>query len=52
MKTLADISEAMKDIDFCMLVSRAEATMTPQLVSEMRSRLPVGGVPRPVGAER
>ena len=24
MKTLADISEAMKDIDFCMLVSRAE----------------------------
>ena len=23
-KTLADISEAMKDIDFCMLVSRAE----------------------------
>ena len=24
MRTLADISEAMKDIDFCMLVSRAE----------------------------
>lgn len=24
MKTLADISEAMKDIDFCMLLSRAE----------------------------
>ncbi len=24
MKSLADISEAMKDIDFCMLVSRAE----------------------------
>ena len=24
MKTLAEISEAMKDIDFCMLVSRAE----------------------------
>lgn len=24
MKTLADISEAMRDIDFCMLVSRAE----------------------------
>ena len=35
-----------------LLVSRAEASMTPQLVSEMRSRLPVGGVPRPVGAER
>ena len=37
--------------EMTLLVSRAEATMTPQLVSEMRSRLPVGGVPRPSGAE-
>ena len=26
-----------------LLVSRTEATLTPQLVSEMRARLPVGG---------
>jgi predicted regulator of Ras-like GTPase activity (Roadblock/LC7/MglB family) len=37
--------------EMTLLVTRAEATMTPQLVSEMRSHLSVGGVPRPVGAE-
>jgi hypothetical protein len=30
-----------------LLVSRAETTMTPQLVGEMRSRLTVGGALRP-----
>jgi hypothetical protein len=34
-----------------LLVSRAEATMTPQLISEMRSRLPVDAAPRPAGVE-
>ena len=29
------------------LVARTEATLTPQLVAEMRSRLPVGAVPQP-----
>src|SRR3954465_5705639 len=37
--------------EMTLLVTRAEATMPPQLVSEMRSHLSVGGVPRPVGAE-
>ena len=32
----------MVGYEMTLLVSRAEATMTPQLVSEMRSRLPVG----------
>ena len=41
----------MVGYEMTLLVSRAEATMTPQLVTEMRSRLPVHGVPRPVGAE-
>ena len=41
----------MVGYEMTLLVTRAEATMTPQLVSEMRSRLRVGGVPRPVGAE-
>jgi predicted regulator of Ras-like GTPase activity (Roadblock/LC7/MglB family) len=37
--------------EMTLLVTRAEATMTPQLVTEMRSRLPIGGVARPVGVE-
>jgi hypothetical protein len=37
--------------EMTLLVSRAEATMTPQLVSEMRSRLPVGAAPRAAGVE-
>lgn len=35
--------------EMTMLVTRAEATMTPQLVTEMRNQLPVNGVTRPVG---
>jgi predicted regulator of Ras-like GTPase activity (Roadblock/LC7/MglB family) len=35
--------------EMTLLVSRAETTMTPQLVSEMRARLPLGAAPRPVG---
>ena len=53
---LAVAAEATCDVglvgyEMTLLVTRAEATMTPQLVSEMRSHLSVGGVPRPVGAE-
>ncbi|WP_442893306.1 roadblock/LC7 domain-containing protein [Aquipuribacter sp. SD81] len=33
--------------EMALLVSRTEATLTPQLVSEMRSRLPVSGALRP-----
>jgi uncharacterized protein len=36
----------MVGYEMTLLVSRAEATMTPQLVSEMRSRLPVGAAAR------
>ena len=32
--------------EMALLVSRTEATLTPQLVSEMRSRLPVAGAVR------
>ena len=51
---LAVAAEATCDVglvgyEMTLLVTRAEAAMTPQLVSEMRSRLPVFGVPRPVG---
>lgn len=35
--------------EMTLLVTRAEATMTPALVTEMRGRLPVGAA-RPVGA--
>lgn len=35
--------------EMAMLVSRAETTLTPQLVSEMRSSLPVDGAVRAVG---
>jgi hypothetical protein len=53
---LAVAAEATCDVglvgyEMTLLVTRAEATMTPALVSEMRSRLPVGGVARPVGVE-
>ena len=38
--------------EMTLLVTRAEATMTPQLVSEMRSRLPMSAAGlRPVGVE-
>ena len=52
---LAVVAGAACDIglvgyEMTMLVSRTEATMTPQLVTEMRSRLPVHGATRtPVG---
>jgi uncharacterized protein len=53
---LAVAAEATCDVglvgyEMTLLVSRAEATMTPALVSEMRARLPVDGVARPVGVE-
>jgi len=53
---LAVAAEATCDVglvgyEMTLLVARAEATMTPALVSEMRSRLPVDGVARPVGVE-
>ena len=35
--------------EMAMLVSRTEATLTPQLVSEMRGNLPVDGAVRAVG---
>jgi predicted regulator of Ras-like GTPase activity (Roadblock/LC7/MglB family) len=35
--------------EMTLLVSRAEQTMTPQLVSEMRARLPLSGPQRAVG---
>jgi len=37
--------------EMTLLVARAESTMTPQLVTEMRSQLPVAGVARPLGPE-
>jgi predicted regulator of Ras-like GTPase activity (Roadblock/LC7/MglB family) len=36
----------MVGYEMTLLVSRAETTMTPALVTEMRSRLPVGGASR------
>lgn len=54
---LAVVADATCDVgmvgyEMTLLVSRAEATMTPQLVSEMRSRLRVDGpVAQPVGVE-
>jgi uncharacterized protein len=35
--------------EMTLLVSRAESTMTPQLITEMRSRLPRGAALRPAG---
>ena len=54
---LAVVADATCDVglvgyEMTLLVTRAEATMTPQLVSEMRSRLPLGAAAlRPVGVE-
>ena len=51
---LAVAAEASSDVglvgyEMTLLVTRAEAAMTPQLVSEMRARLPRGARPAPVG---
>ena len=52
---LAVVAEASCDVgligyEMAMLVSRTEATLTPQLISEMRGQLPVDGATRaPVG---
>lgn len=48
---LAVVADASCDVglvgyEMAMLVSRTEATLTPQLVTEMRSRLPVHGETR------
>lgn len=48
---LSVMAEATCDVgligyEMALLVSRTEATLTPQLISEMRSRLPVTGVVR------
>lgn len=48
---LSVIADAACDVgligyEMALLVSRTEATLTPQLISEMRSRLPVSGVVR------
>jgi uncharacterized protein len=48
---LAVVADATCDVglvgyEMAMLVSRTESTLTPQLVSEMRSRLPVDGPTR------
>ncbi len=48
---LAVVAEASCDVgligyEMALLVSRTEATLTPQLVTEMRSRLPVHGATR------
>jgi predicted regulator of Ras-like GTPase activity (Roadblock/LC7/MglB family) len=53
---LAVAAEATCDVglvgyEMMLLVARAEATMTPALVGEMRSHLPVGGVTRPVSVD-
>jgi predicted regulator of Ras-like GTPase activity (Roadblock/LC7/MglB family) len=51
---LAVVADSTCDVglvgyEMTVLVTRAEDTMTPQLVAEMRSRLPVAGPGRPVG---
>jgi hypothetical protein len=48
---LAVVADAASDVglvgyEMTLLVTRAETTMTPQLVGEMRARLPVGGAVR------
>ena len=45
---LAVVADSSCDVgligyEMALLVSRTEATLTPQLISEMRARLPVGG---------
>ncbi len=52
---LGVVAEATCDVgvvgyEMALLVSRAESTLTPQLVSEMRAQLPVAGVTRPAFA--
>lgn len=52
---LAVVADASCDVglvgyEMTLLVSRAEQTMTPQLISEMRARLPVAGPMRPVAS--
>jgi len=55
---LAVVADATCDVglvgyEMTLLVTRAEATMTPQLVSEMRSRLPMSADRlQPVGVQR
>jgi predicted regulator of Ras-like GTPase activity (Roadblock/LC7/MglB family) len=49
---LSVVADASADVgligyEMALLVSRTEATLTPQLISEMRARLPVGGPTRP-----
>jgi hypothetical protein len=52
---LAVVAEASCDVgligyEMAMLVSRTEATLTPQLITEMRGQLPVDGATRsPLG---
>jgi predicted regulator of Ras-like GTPase activity (Roadblock/LC7/MglB family) len=53
---LAVVADATCDVglvgyEMTLLVSRAEVTMTPQLVTEMRANLPVGVAPQRVGVE-
>jgi hypothetical protein len=48
---LAVVAESSCDVgligyEMAMLVSRTEATLTPQLISEMRGQLPVDGSTR------
>ncbi len=48
---LAVVADATCDVgligyEMAMLVSRTEATLTPQLITEMRSSLPVDGATR------
>jgi predicted regulator of Ras-like GTPase activity (Roadblock/LC7/MglB family) len=51
---LAVVADSTCDVglvgyEMTVLVTRAEDTMTPQLVTEMRARLPVAGPAHPVG---
>jgi hypothetical protein len=46
----ASCDVAVVGYEMALLVSRAEATLTPQLVSQMRAGLPVGGPLRAVAA--
>lgn len=46
--TDASCDVGMVGYEMALLVSRTEATLTPQLISEMRARLPIAGPGRPV----
>ncbi len=53
---LAVVADASCDVgmvgyEMTLLVSRAEAAMTPQLISEMRARLPLGAAVSHAGAQ-